>query len=313
MADISGQRAGTRVARGQTVGLQRPSNGRRKGTFVAPLVWVIVWIAIALPLFFWGIAYYRLPLSERPFSPLHDLFKPAGIVGHGLGVAGTTMMVVGVTLYSVRKRIRALARIGTLRSWLRFHIFLCTLGPFLVLLHTSFRFGGLVAIAFWSMATVVASGIFGRYVYAHIPKGLNGRFRTLQALRLEQETLIGEIAEGSALPPEAVRSIVEGTRGQASGFAGAVFSMLRFDLSTRTRPIEHQLFRQGVAPSAARDLALLVRTHRRLDLERTFLEPFQRMFKYWHAFHMPLAFLMLVIVVVHVGVAVAFGYGWIFQ
>ena len=42
------------------------------------------------------------------------------------------------------------------------------------------------------------------------------------------------------------------------------------------------------------------------------VRPFQRAFRYWHAFHLPLAVVMLLVLVVHVGVAVAFGYTWIF-
>ena len=80
------------------------------------------------------------------------------------------MMLVGVILYSARKRVSWLGGAGGLGNWLQFHIFLCTLGPLLVLLHTTFRFGGIVSIAFWSMVLVVASGVFGRYVFARIPK-----------------------------------------------------------------------------------------------------------------------------------------------
>jgi hypothetical protein len=39
---------------------------------------------------------------------------------------------------------------------------------------------------------------------------------------------------------------------------------------------------------------------------------FQRLFRYWHLFHLPLALLMLAILAVHVVIAVLFGYGWPF-
>ncbi len=102
-----------------------------------------------------GREYYVLPLAERPFSPLDALFAPTGLIGQGLGIVGTLMIALGVVSYGARKRVRALARFGKLKDWLHFHIFLCLLGPFLVVLHTTFKFGGLVAIAFWSMVLVV--------------------------------------------------------------------------------------------------------------------------------------------------------------
>jgi len=74
-----------------------------------------------------------------------------------------------------RKRYRYLYRFGILKHWLEFHIFLCTLGPILVLFHTAFKFGGLVAISFWSMVAVFLSGIIGRFIYIQIPRAIDGR------------------------------------------------------------------------------------------------------------------------------------------
>ena len=93
-----------------------------------------LWIAIgSLPLLE-GIAYYLAPHTERPYLELHELYKPSGLIGQGLGITGTLMMMVGVFGYMLRKRWRVLHRFGKLRDWLTFHIFLCTLGPFLILL-----------------------------------------------------------------------------------------------------------------------------------------------------------------------------------
>ena len=55
----------------------------------------------------------------------------------------------------------------------------------------------------------------------------------------------------------------------------------------------------------------IVRERDRLRRQTLLLRPFQRLFRYWHVIHLPLALTMAVIVVVHVGVAVAFGYTWI--
>ena len=60
------------------------------------------------------------------------------------------------------------------------------------------------------------------------------------------------------------------------------------------------------------EVAGLLERGQRLGRQGALLQPFQRMFRYWHAFHLPLAIVMLLILVVHVGVAVAFGYTWIF-
>jgi hypothetical protein len=49
----------------------------------------------------------------------------------------------------------------------------------------------------------------------------------------------------------------------------------------------------------------------RLAGQAALLGPFQRLFRYWHVFHLPLAIVMFLILAVHVTVAILFGYAWI--
>ena len=73
-----------------------------------------------------------------------------------LGIAGAGMMTL-MLLYSLRKRVRWFHRLGSLSRWLDVHIFLGIVGPCLVVLHSAFKVGGLVALSFWSMVAVVVS------------------------------------------------------------------------------------------------------------------------------------------------------------
>jgi hypothetical protein len=170
----------------------------------------VTWITIAVIALATGYEYYLTPVPDRAFAAGHETLAPHAIVGHSYGVAGSLMMLIGVTGYSLRRRVTAFRKVGKLKDWLDVHIFLCTLGPFLVVLHTSFKVGGVVSIAFWSMTIVVLSGFFGRYVYAHIPKTVHGQFLSLNAAaerrtRLAEEisTLVGPgvLAEESSASP----------------------------------------------------------------------------------------------------------------
>lgn len=265
-----------------------------------------------------GLAYYLTPVSERPFSPLHDLYAPTGLIGHGFGIVGTAMILLGVVLYSVRKRVRALSRVGTLKSWLHFHIFLCLLGPFLVLLHTTFRFGGLVSIAFWSMTLVVASGVFGRWVYVWIPKTANGRFLQLREVEEQMRALLGDVESRLDLPPARVMELLEvGPEPAANGPSGilsAVGLSLRYRWGRRRERarIERRLGSAGVPEPTRGMLVERLEENRLRRQQAALIRPFQRAFRYWHAFHLPLAAVMVLVLLVHVGVAVAFGYTWIF-
>jgi len=305
---------------------------------------LVVGVAIGAAALYAGLDYYALPLSERPFSPLHTEFAPTGLIGQGFGIVGTLMIAVGVISYWLRKRVRFLQRFGKLKNWLSFHIFLCLLGPFLVLLHTTFKFGGLVAIAFWSMTIVVTSGVLGRWVYVWIPKTANGRFLGRDEIRAQLQSTLKDI-EGrlgmtseqllDVLNPRAVYRgrVPEGqvpddrrsaSRGPAGverrrrpraklGMLGALMESARYHL---TRGRERRRFRKalttaGVPEPVRSRVVQALQEERRIEQQLRMLEPFQAVFRYWHAFHLPLAAVMALVLVVHVGVAIAFGYTWI--
>ena len=135
----------------------------------------IIGIAATVLLALYGFHYYTSQVEERYFQPHHLLLKPSGIVGHGIGILGSLMMIVGVAFYMIRKRGRRFHSIGILKYWLEFHIFLCTLGPVFILYHTAFKFGGIVSISFWCMVAVVLSGVIGRFIYLQIPHSISGQ------------------------------------------------------------------------------------------------------------------------------------------
>lgn len=284
---------------------------------IASRLWAILLFSVALSValvgFAGGAEYYRLPLAERPDSALYELLRPAGRIGLRYGIVGLGCITAGVALYTARKRIAALARLGRLKHWLEFHIFLCTVGPFLVTLHTSFKVGGLVSIAFWSMVVVALSGIFGRYVYVRIPKSMAGGFADLSAIRQQRDDL--RAALGADLGPQlaAVERLVTAARPTASGgLLQAVWSALRFDL-TRHRTLRRvrAALSPAALPAAQRDHALrLVARQLQLEHQLAHLLPFQRLFRYWHVLHLPLALAMFLIVGVHVVVATLFGFGF---
>jgi hypothetical protein len=272
-------------------------------------VLVALWILVACTATAAGYRYYATPYEARPFAAGHDLFAPTGLVGHSLGLAGAMFMAVGVGFYMARKHFRFMSGWGRLSIWLEIHIFLCTLGPFLVLLHTGFRIGGLVAIAFWSMAIVVASGVFGRFLYGHIPKTVHGRFRSLASVeenRTEIETMLRDAGVNIALGPS-------GSSGASRpSLIRAVVGALRFDLTKkrRERAMRLRLTKAQVPPRARERLVTLMLNEERIRHQISWLKPFQRLFRYWHVFHLPLALVMLLILAVHIGMAIAFGYGW---
>ena len=120
-----------------------------------------------------GWHYYTTPVAVRGYEPAHRLLRPAGRVGHLFGVGGFLMMLVPVA-YSVRKKVHRFRNSGSMKTWLDVHVFCGIVGPVLVTFHTSFRFNGIVSVAYWSMVAVVLSGFVGRYLFVRIPRSLRG-------------------------------------------------------------------------------------------------------------------------------------------
>ena len=279
------------------------------------IVLPVLWLALALYPLLEGLGYYLTPLEERPFSEPHEYFKPSGLVGQGLGIAGSLLIIIGVASYSTRKRWAWLHRFGTLRGWLTFHIFVCTLGPALIVLHTTFKIGNIASIAFWSMTVVVISGIFGRYVYVHIPKTAEGAFFSEEELAQQQASLAEAVGEKTGLARQQVEGLMAAFRlPPPRGFVDALVKSLRFDLGTRRleASMRQALAGQAVPAAQAQAAVPLLVESARLGQQRQLGGPFRRLFGYWHVLHLPLALVMLVTFLVHVGVAIAFGYTWIF-
>jgi hypothetical protein len=95
------------------------------------------------------------------------------LFGHALGIIGFVLMLLTEALYSLRKRLRSV-RWGRMSDWLQFHIFTGLVGPFMVFLHTSWKFNGLAGMVTWLMVIVVISGFIGRYIYTQIPLNSDG-------------------------------------------------------------------------------------------------------------------------------------------
>ena len=125
-----------------------------------------LWIAFIAMVFItavYGLAIYIL----KGIPPASEVF------GHGMGILGFILMLMTEFLYSLRKRSRSV-RWGRMSSWLQFHIFTGLVGPYMVFLHSSWKFHGLAGATTLLTLIIVLSGFIGRYIYTRIPRTLDG-------------------------------------------------------------------------------------------------------------------------------------------
>ncbi|MCB2200996.1 hypothetical protein KQI63_16485 [bacterium] len=271
---------------------------------------VVAWIL------YHGWDYYSLPLTERPHSDLHTDWKAGGFIGHALGIAGAILMSM-LLLYIARKHFRFMQDWGNLRHWLDVHIWMGITGPILVIFHTTFKFGGIVAIAFWSMLAVALSGFLGRYVYLQIPRSLSGAAMSGEQLEQLDDELMGQIRDVHGVDEELIEKLHEDVvpvSKRKTGFA-AIFTWIGQDVRLRLAlsGLRGELKkRASLGNKEIKDIIDLVRRRTLLKRRMRFLQVSQKILHYWHVIHRPFAIVMFIILAIHIVVAALFGYTWIF-
>lgn len=264
-----------------------------------------------------GLNYYLLPYTDRPRHPDYRILKPGGLLGHGFGILGSAMMIL-MLLYSVRKRFKRFAKWGSLGRWLDIHIYFGLMGPLFIILHTTFKLNGLVAVSFWSMIAVALSGIVGRYLYLQIPRNIRGHELTLSEAgemdrqlteRLRNEFWLDDDALGE------IENLIIGREKSHKTAIGTLFSMVTGDVARSVRSIfiKREIRRKFNIPgdqiepliNVARQKAMI--RHRLTLWSRT-----HQLFHHWHVFHKPFAIIMYLIMIIHIIVTVVLGYRWIF-
>jgi len=273
------------------------------GVFSLGLMWLLFGV-------FDGWEYYRTPLAERGYMPMHRLLRPSGVVGISLGAAGLVAMVSTLP-YAVRKRWRPLARLGATSKWLEVHIFFGIVGPVLITFHTAFKFSGIISVAYWLMVAVWSSGFVGRYLYVRIPRSIRG-------VELTRRDLEGDIADAQAaiaaapLPERAKAALDEFDRSvtPAPGKAPGLLDLFlgEFRIRMRLLTLRRHLRGSGADVDAIHTAVSRRAEHASLSRRLAHLERTRHLFEMWHIFHRPLVAGMFVIVGLHVGIAVYLGY-----
>ena len=238
-------------------------------------------------------------------------------LGYWLGIAGSTAMLT-LVLYPLRKRFRILHGLGRVAGWFRLHMILGILGPTLIVLHCNFKLGSLNSrLALFTMLTVVASGIVGRYLYSQVHKGLYGGRAEISGILTDIETVktqIGlDLAEGSATYLKLEEFNARNSAQPKSAIGGLWAALTIGGRARRARrlflreaniAIRDAARREGWTSRQQRDRQALVNVHLRTYLAAVkkvhTLALFERLFALWHVLHMPLFVLLVLTAVIHI-------------
>jgi hypothetical protein len=287
------------------------------------LIGYIIAGALIVGIAAYGVDYYTAGPHDRPFMAKHALLKPSGRIGIKLGMLGVVMFLV-IFLYPLRKRWTWLGRQGNSRHWLDFHVLLGLSAPFVIALHSSFKFHGFAGIAFWIMLGVSISGIVGRYLYSQIPHRVNSAEFSRKELQDLQDKMMQQLAGQNLLRESDVRTALRlpsQQRVDQLPIPAALIYMLLFDLLRPFRIAhlrngallgsEHITSLGGLLPTRHRELEraiVVAREEAALSKRILFLSRTQQVFHLWHVVHKPFSYTFAVLVLIHIGVVLMMGF-----
>ena len=232
--------------------------------------------------------------------------RASELFGHSIGIMGFIMMLMTEILYSLRKRSHS-ARWGRMSSWLEFHIFTGVVGPYLVLLHSSWKFNGLAGVVMLMTVMVVASGFVGRYIYTAVPRTTDGV--EIEARQLEEQIAAADAAIQTWLraPESALRDLARNFASAPVGSAGQLSLVVGRGILDWSYQLNWWLQRRRLNPkqrAQARKLEALVSRRRALEVQLASLAMARRLLALWHAIHIPLGMVLFSAAIVHIAAAI---------
>jgi hypothetical protein len=206
-------------------------------------------------------------------------------------------------LYSLRKRVGALAGLGPIRGWFQVHMALGLLGPTAILFHCNFQVGSVNSgVALACVLLVAGSGLIGRFLYPRIHHGLSDRRATLAERRAELDARRGALASLFQTAPELAVALERFEAAALAPAGGVARAWQLATLGQRARRVIARV-RRALRRSAARDGGPTLRDVRAYvgtvrQVARFGM--YERIFALWHAIHLPLCVLLFTAAAVHV-------------
>lgn len=249
---------------------------------------------------------------------LQGWFTPWSRTGYWLGVAGGVAMLLLFT-YPLRKRWRVTYNWGASKYWFVAHMVLGIMGPWLILLHSTFHIGSTnAAVALFSMVIVALSGVVGRFLYVRLHADLRGEKATLAGLRGamgNQHQAADTRLQGMPGVLDALHAFERDTL-DARPKQGARHLWRLFVLPIRRQRVAQQckaevkkLIKQGAsgqkwsktqALSRYRACCEQVDSYAMAVQRAAQFQTFERLFSMWHVAHVPFVWIMVLCAVFHV-------------
>jgi len=232
-------------------------------------------------------------------------------VGYWLGIVGGVMLLLQF-VYPMRKRIKALRFLGSIRLVFRAHIAQGLLAPLIILYHSNFELGATNSnVALFTMLVVAISGLIGRYLYSRVYKDYNDYEKTVEQLRNEFTDDHSGAEEKATVIPELSPHLVSyeaAARNSSKGltcFATIPYFAFTSYLAQRKiwQSYKSRIKKQkggAVSEEELNETKNHIYAYFNSLRKISGLDFYVRLFSQWHLFHLPFFILMVITGIVHV-------------
>jgi hypothetical protein len=242
---------------------------------------------------------------------------PVSGTGYWLGIAGSVLMLL-LLIYPLRKRMRSLRAIGSVTFWFNTHMILGVLGPVLIMWHANFRLGSInCSVALITMLVVAGSGVIGRYLHSKVNVTFYGRRAEAQEVVADADELRGFLGSDAAVADRMVAQLNAYAQHGTNVSKGALVGLLLLPfVDWRGALVRRRLIgcaRQVIAVEGRRrgrsrevqrqqlkGVTEFVTRHVSAARKAAAFAVYERLFRLWHIFHLPLFVLLVIVAVIHV-------------
>jgi hypothetical protein len=263
--------------------------------------WILFLVVITLLLFAGNFVFS----SEK-------YFKSGDDIGYNLGLAGG-IMLLALLLYPLRKRVKIFRSFGLLPGWFKWHMVLGIVAPTIILFHATFQIKSVNAgVALICMFLVSGSGSFGRFFYRKIHHGLYGRESSVNEIKVRIEKS-GDVKSTFDFAPNIENKLAEfreksEQNSQAGKLGLAKFVVIGIQARALSRSLVKELHETLQAQSRANNSSPeqisemdakfveckdLITSYLKAVRDASQFHTYERLFSYWHIFHIPLVYMMV--------------------
>ncbi len=236
--------------------------------------------------------------------------------GYALGIIGGSVMLF-LLFYPLRKSIKAMRNLVSVKRWFQLHMALGVIGPVLILFHSNFSLGSTNSnLALFSMLLVAGSGLVGRFFYTRIHYGLYGQMASLKDLRHDIQLTKGNLGAHISLSPRIIKKIKRYEKFMLKPRFFLLHLLFMPLIAVRSKlTIKHitwslltDLKKQAYANNWGNEMLNDFKKQSKEYLRDYFfclkktsqLTVYARLFSFWHVFHLPLFIMLVVTGIVHV-------------